>query len=153
MSTVPAVRSALVALWSLALGPDVTPGYGSRVTVSPGERLVVGDARGSSEPITLGTTRQMEENYEVTCTISVTRNGAVDIQQAVTERAYAIFDLAEVALRSVAGENAGVSAVIWAYVGGDWELTEAPASDTGGPINASIEFRVRVRARYRLTLP
>ncbi len=150
MSTIPAVKAALIALWAPVLG--ITPGYGARVTVSAGERLVVGDARGSSEPITLGPNRQMEENYEVACTLSVTRNGTVDIQQQVTERVFALYDLAEVALRSVPGENLGVTGVLLAYVAGDLELTEAAASDTNGPANAALEFTVRVRARYRLTL-
>lgn len=150
MSTVPAVKAALIALWATAL--DITPGYGPRVTVSTGERLVVGDARGTSEPVTLGPNRQMEENYEVSCVLSVTRSGTVDIQQQVTERVFALYDLAEVAVRSVTGENLGVTGVLLAYVAGDFELTEAAASDTNGPVNASLEFAVRVQARYRLTL-
>lgn len=151
MSSVPAVKAALVALGTSTLG--LVAGYGGRVTISPGERLVVGDVAGSSEPITLGPTRQMEENYEVECKLSVTQNGSADIQQQVTERVFVLWDLFEVALRSVAGENAGVSGVVWAYVAGDWKLSEPPASETGGPVNAAIEFRVRVCARYRLTLP
>ena len=151
MSTVPAVRAALVALGTSTLG--LTAGYGGRVTFSPGERLVVGDAKGSSEPTALGPTRTMDEDYEVTCKLSVSQNGTVDIQQQVTERVYALHALYEVAIRTVPGMNLGVSGVIWAYVAGDWELTEPPASVTGGPVNASLEFHVRVKARYRLTLP
>ena len=152
MSTVPAVKAALIALWTTALAP-LKPGYGSRVTVAPGERLVVGTARGSSEPITLGPNRQMEERYDVTCTISVTQNGTTDLQQQVTERVFALYAAAEIAIRSVTGENLAVPGVVLAYVAGDFELTEAAASDTRGPVNAAIEFRVRVQARYRLTLP
>jgi hypothetical protein len=151
MSTVPAVRAALVALGTSTLG--FTAGYGSRVTISPGERLVVGDAKGTSEPTGLAPTRPMEENYEVTCRLSVTQNGTVDIQQQVTERAWALHALYEVAIRTVPGMNLGVAGVSWAYVAGEWEETQAPASDTGGPVNTSIEFHVRVRASYRLTLP
>ncbi len=151
MSTVPAVRAALVALGTSTLG--FTAGYGGRVTFSGDERFVVGGAKGASEPTALGPTRTMDEDYEVTCRISVTSSGTADIQQQVTERAWALHALFEVALRSVPGMNLGVSGVVWAYAAGDWELTEAPASDTGGKINASIEFHVRVKARYRLTLP
>lgn len=151
MSTVPAVKAALVVLWTPALG--IVPGYGSRVTISRAERLIIGNARGSSEPITLGPNRQMEEQYSITCTISVTQSGTVDIQQQVTERAFALYDLAEVAVRSVPGQNLAVTGVLLAYVAGDFELTEAEASDTKGQINASLEFRVRVQARYRLSLP
>lgn len=153
MSSVPAVKAALVALWTTALAPDVVTGYGNRVTLSPSERLTVGSARGTTEPITLGPTRQMEENYELACLLSVTQDGPVDIQQQVTERAFVLFGLAEVALRSVGSENAGVTGVLLAYVAGDFELTEAPAADTGGKINSTIAFTVRVQARYRLTLP
>jgi hypothetical protein len=149
VSTVPDVKAALVALWTTALAP-VKPRYGSRVTVTPGERLVIGDVRGTTESTSLGPARQMQERYDVTCTISVTQSGTADTQQQVTERAFALYDLAEVAVRSVAGENLGISAVVLAYVAGDFSLTEAPASDTRGPVNASIEFNVRVQARYRL---
>jgi hypothetical protein len=140
-----------VALGTATLG--LTAGYGDRVTISPGERLVIGDAQGTSEPTALGPDRPMDEDYEVTCKLSVTQNGPIDIQQQVTERVYALHALFEVAIRTVPGMNLGVTGVTWAYVAGSWDLTEAPASNTGGPINASLEFHVRVRARYRLTLP
>lgn len=151
MSSFPAVKAALVALGTSTLG--FTAGYGGRVTVSPSERLLVGGAKGTSEPTALAPTRPMDEDYEVVCTLSVTQNGTVDIQQQVTERVWALYSLYEVAIRTVPGMNLGVAGVTWAYVAGDWELTEPPASETGGPVNASLEFHVRVRARYRLTLP
>lgn len=151
MSTAPAVKAALISLWTPALG--ITPGYGGRVTVSRGERLIIGNVRGTSEPITLGPNRQMEEQYTITCTISVTQNGTASIQRQVTERAFELYDLAEVSVRSVPGENLAVTGVLLAYVAGDFELTEAEGSDTRGPVNAALEFTVRVQARYRLTLP
>lgn len=151
MSSFPAVKAALVAMGTSTLG--LTAGYGGRVTLSPGERFVVTGARGVSEPTALGPDRPMDENYEVVCILSVTQNGTVDLQQAVTERVWALHALYEVAIRTVPGMNLGVPGVKWAYVAGDWELTEAPASETRGPINTSLEFHVRVSARYRLTLP
>lgn len=154
MSTAPAVKAALFTLWTTALG--VTGGgvrRGSRVTISPAERLTIGAAKGASEPITLGPTRQMEENYTVECTLSVTQSGTVDDEPVVTDRLWQLFDLAEVALRSLPGENGGVTGVLLAYVAGDWEEVPAAASSTGGKVNMQLRFNVRVQARYRLALP
>jgi hypothetical protein len=151
VSTVQPVRAALVALWTASL-PIAAGGVrlGRRVTLSPGERLSVGNARGASEPITLGPTRQMEERYDVTCTLSVTQQGTVDQQGAVEDRLWTLYNAAELAVRSVSGENLAAAGVLLAYVAGNFEFTEAQASDTNGPLSASIEFNVRVQARFRL---
>jgi len=123
---------------------------GRRVTLSPGERLSVGDVKGASEPITLGPTRQMEERYDVTCVLSVTQQGTVDQQGAVEDRLWTLYNAAELAVRSVSGENLGVTGVVIAYVAGNFAFTEAQASDTNGALSASLEFDVRVQARFRL---
>jgi hypothetical protein len=143
------VKAALLALWSAAL-PTVQVTYGNRVTMSGPKRLTIGNARGASAPQSLGPARQMREDYRITCLISCSVNGTIDDQSAVTEDVLSLFEAAELAVRSSANQTLGVSEVTLAIVEGDWELTEAPASDTGGPINTTYEFEVRVQARYRL---
>lgn len=153
MSSVPAVKAALVALGTSTLALAQPAEYGADFVISGSERLVVAGAKGASEPVALGPDRPMDEDYEVTCVLSVTQNGSPDIEQQVTERVWALHALYEVAIRTVPGMNLGVPGVIWAYVAGDWELTVPPPSETHGPVNVALEFHVRVKARYRLTLP
>lgn len=152
MSTAGPVKAALLALWQATFDPSVVQvTYGGRIAVAGAQRLSIGNAIGRSAPEALGPQRTMQEEYDVVCVVSVTQPGTVDDQQLVTDQALALFTGAEYAVRSVPGQNLGVSGVMYAGVEGDWQMTEAPASETGGPINASYEFRVHVRAIYRLS--
>lgn len=148
-TTLAPVKAALLALWSAAL-PTVQVTYGNRVTLSGPRRLTIGDARGRTAPQSLGPARQMREDYEITCRISCSVKGTIDDQRAITEDVLALFATAERAVRASPSQTLGVSEVTLAVVEGDWELKEAEASETGGPINSSYEFTVRVQARYRL---
>lgn len=151
VTTVGPVKAALLALWtSTVAGTDVQVTYGRRVTLAAGERVTIGGALGNTAPQSLGPKRQMYEIYDVLCTVSVTRNGTVDDQQAVTERCLALYTSLEQAVRILPSQNLGLTDIVLATVEGDWELGESEASDTGGPINSWYEFRVHVKARFRL---
>lgn len=150
------VKAALKTLWAGTSWP-ATPGsepmqvtYGPRVTLVSGRRLTIGKVLGDTSPEALGPQRTMEEEYDIECSISYTINGTIDDQQAVTEQVIADQAVAELAVRSSVGQTLGVPGVLWALVMGSWEIDEATASETGGPINASYQFRVHVRARYQL---
>lgn len=152
MTTVGTVRAALKTLWSATFDPAVLQvTYGNRVTVSSPARLSIGDAEGDTTAESLGPQRTVEENYDVRCVLSVSSSGGVDDQQRVTEQLLTLFDAAEYAIRASPSQTLGVPGVLWVMVLGSWGLTEAPASDTKGAINASFEFRVHVRARYQLS--
>lgn len=146
------VKAALLELWSEALAEtNIQITYGNRVTTAAGERITIGGATGSTAPQSLGPRRQMTETYDVKCKVSVTRPGSVNDQRAVTERVLELFGVIEEALRSLPSRDLGLTPIdVDAAVEGDWELGEAEASDTGGPINSWYEFNVHVRARFRL---
>lgn len=150
-TTVGPVKAALLTIWSAALAADgVQVTYGRRVTVAAGERVTIGGAVGTVAPQSLGPARQMREDYNVTCAVSVTQNGSVDVQQAVTERVLAIYASIEAAIRVLPSQNLGLSDIVLAVVEGEWELGESEASATNGPVNSWYEFRVHVQARFRL---
>lgn len=151
-TTLGPAKAALLALWRAAVvGTDVQVTYGKRVTLAAGERVTIGGATGETQPQSLGPKRQMRENYDIKCMVSVTRNGTVDDQQAVTERCLELVALLEQTLRALPNENLGLPAIdVGAWVEGQWEMGESDATDTAGPINTWYEFNVHVQARFRL---
>jgi hypothetical protein len=153
MSTVGDVKTALRVLWQSTFTADeLRVTFGNRITVGAGHsRLVIGDVSGTTEPESLGPTRTVDEEYDIQCEISRTVQGSSADQEAVTLAVLQLFETAEHAVRASAGQNLGVTDVIWAGCTGGFDLKEASASETNGPINASFAFAVHVRARYRLT--
>jgi hypothetical protein len=152
VTTVGAMKTNLKALWVATFAPsDVTVEFGPRAQLTlTGGRLRIGRVIGESEPEAMGTTRPMSEAYDVECVLSLTRNSDVSDQEAVTLQVLDWFAVAELAVRSSPAQTVGVTGVRWAVVMGRWELTEHPASDTGGPISSSYLFNVHVEANYRL---
>jgi hypothetical protein len=114
-------------------------------------RLIVGDIEGDTQPEAAGPTRPVIEIYDVRCLISATSNGAVDDQQRITEQVISMYQAYDLAIRGSTQQNLGVAGVRWAGIVGSWSMKEAEASETGGKINTSMEFRVHVEANYRLT--
>lgn len=149
-TTVGSVKAALLTLFRTTAGTGVQVTYGNRVTIAAGERVTIGGVLGNTVPQSLGPARQMYEIYDVLCAISVTQNGSVDVQQQVTERVLALYSSLEQAVRILPSQNLGLTDIVLATVEGDWELGESEASETGGPINSWYEFRVHVKARFRL---
>lgn len=152
MTTVLDVKQALYDLGQATFDDTVRTMYSARVVVDAAlDRLLIGNAAGTVEPESLGPQRTVQEEYDVTCIISVTQNGDVDQQPQVTARAVELFEGFEHAVRNYTGQNLGVADVLWAGVTGNWSLTEHVASDTKGKISTSIEFLVHVKAMFRLT--
>ena len=150
-TSVGTAKAALLALWTTALaGQDVQVTYGRRVTLAGAERVTIGGALGETMPQSLGPARQMRENYDIKCAVSVTRNGTVDDQQAVTERCLAIYAVLEQTIRALPSQDLGLAGVVLAVIEGQFELGESEASDTNGPINTWYEFNVHIQARFRL---
>lgn len=151
-TTVGLAKRALLDLWVAALvGSGVQVTYGNRVTVAKGERVTIGGALGETAPQSLGPGRQMRENYDIRCKVSVSQVGSIDLQQPVTDRVLEIFGVLEAAVRGLPSQNLNLGVIdVLAVVEGPWELGEAEASDTGGTINSWYEFNVRVQARFRL---
>jgi hypothetical protein len=153
MSTVPLVRAALKELRQATFDPaDVVVEFGPRERgYTAGARLRIGRVTGRSDPEALGPRRSMAEEYDVECVLSYTRNTTVDQQEAVATQVMDWFNVAEYAIRASPSQTLDVPGVLWVVVMGDFELTDTPASETGGPINASYLFNVHVRAMYALT--
>lgn len=152
VTTVGPAKAALLTLWKAAVaGTDVQVTYGNRVTLAAAERVTIGNVPGETMPQSLGPKHQMRENYDIECKVSVTRNGTIEDQQAVTERCLELFALIEQTIRALPNENLNLGTIdVGAWVQGPWKLTEAEATDTGGPINTTYEFTVHVKARFRL---
>ena len=125
---------------------------GNRGQLNAGQNLLmIGDATGTTTPESLGPQRTVEEEYDIACEISVTVQGSVQDQEAVTLRAIDLYQMAEHAVRAVPGQDLGIPEIMWAGVTGGWGFKEAKASETGGPISTAFSFNVHVRAMYRLT--
>jgi len=153
-TTLALAKAALKDLWVAALAASgdtaVQVTYGRRVTVSGAERVTIGGAGGETVPQSLGPARQMRENYDIRCGVSVSSNGAAADQQVVSERCIYLYGVLEHALRMLPSEDLGLTgATVLAVVQGSWEFGESDASETGGPLNAYYEFPVRISARFR----
>jgi hypothetical protein len=146
MSTVGPVKTALRALFEATFDDAVQVTFGNRVNMSGSTRLVIGRVIGKTTPESLGTNRTVEEVYDVECEISLSSQGSVGDQEAVTLACLVLYEGAELAVQSFPGQNLGVPEVLYAGVEGNFELKEPPASETKGPINASYVFNVHVRA-------
>lgn len=150
-STLRPFRAALRTLWVATFDPAVVQvTYGPRVTASLGQRIMIGDAEGTCEPEALGPRRNMAEEYDVRCIASVSMPATPEDQQTVTDTCLALFDAAELAVRSAPTMTLAVPGVLRANIEGAWSLVERTASETSGSIGASFEFRVHVEARYSL---
>jgi hypothetical protein len=151
VTTLLPVKQALFDLAGATFDDTVRAMYSARIVVdSDADRLMIGNASGTVEPESLGPQRTMQEEYDVACIVSVTRNGDTDQQPIVTARAIEIYEGFEYAVRAAPGQNLGVAGVQWAGVTGNWTMTEHPASETKGKISTSFAFNVHVRAMFRL---
>ena len=153
MSTRLAVKSALKTLGRATFDPAVVNvEFGPRAQLSiPGGRLRIGNVTGDSQPEALGPSRPMLEVYDVECVLSYTVNADADQQETVTAQVEAWFTTFEFAVRASPDQALGVPGVRWAVVMGRFDQTDHPASETSGPISASLLFNVHVEAMYRLT--
>jgi hypothetical protein len=144
---------ALKALWLDTFDDTVWVKIGKRVTIDSGDRdrVWITDATGTTQPEALGPQRPVEEEYDIACEISVTRQGSVDDAELVLLRAIELWEGAEHAVRAVPGQNLGIPDIQWSGAVGGWSIKEAPASETKGPISTAISFNVHVRAMFRLT--
>lgn len=148
--TFAAAKAALKSLWVPALAP-VHVIYGPRTKPGGPEWLRILGITGNHNPISEGPFRDVEEQYTIACTLTVTRvgDGDEDLQQDVTERAAAIYTAAELAVRSTPAEALAVPGVLLAMVTGRFTSTEAaPAADV--PCTTTMTFGVDVRADYSL---
>jgi hypothetical protein len=96
-STIPAVKAALVSVISAAL-PTVTVTWGIPRGDKGREWVMVGDVPGIQRAAALGRQRRAE-TYTVEIEVSVVRAG-IEKPQNVTERAFAILEEIEDALRA-----------------------------------------------------
>jgi transcriptional regulator GlxA family with amidase domain len=136
MSTVPAVKAALVALFAGNL-PGAQVLYGPRGPLVGPSIVEVGDVSGTVEQASLNAAR-VTERYVVEVIVSCTIDGP-DVQQDATEAALALYGSAEVLVRST---DLGVPGVV-AHSTGEFELAET-AMAAGR--NAAIRWGVAVHA-------
>jgi hypothetical protein len=147
MSSVPAVKAALVTLLTAALpNTQVIYGPGTAVTTTTGRILTVGKVTNGLrdlDSMAIGTT---EERYTVALAFSVDLPGAGTLATAVTQ-VFADYTAAELAIREYAGgPDLGLAAqgVLQALMFGGWNLDEQ--ADSNGS-HAAIDSSVAVIAQ------
>lgn len=143
MSTVPAVKAALVSLFKSALSFDAQVIYGSRdqATQVKSNVVAVGNVSGTVGSAALNLRKS--EDYVVQVAVSSTL-AAPNTQQDTTEAATALWAAAETALRNPPGGSLGVNGVQSMQSTGDFELIE---SLDGDGFDTTIRFGVRVQAQ------
>lgn len=145
-STVGPVKAAVKTLLASTL-TSAQVIYGRRGPFVKNDLVIVGNARGTVTPATLGPTRKRDEVYLLEVTVLCSRPNTTD-QQSVTEAALALYTAAENAIRAHAGENLGVTNVMWARPTGDFELVEADDPEVlAKATEAAVTFTVEVKAR------
>lgn len=90
MSAAPTVKAALLAMIATAVGDQVLTTYGHPGFSIPDDVVAVGNVRTNSEPGPISPARRREESLELDFTISCYRGGGPEVQQTVTERAFAL---------------------------------------------------------------
>ena len=113
-SAAPAVKAALVTALTSAFGTTVQVNYGPPGSAQSDDIIAVLDVRVTEVVATMGN-RSREETLEIDVVVSSYRGGGTEIQQTVTERAYAVLAALETYLKttdpSIGGtvrSNAGV---------------------------------------------
>lgn len=126
-SAAPAIKAALVAVLAGVVDADTLVSYGQPGTYQPDDIVAVLDVSSASErdPQTLD--RSRTETVNVTVTVSCYRGGGTEVQQTVTERAYALLALVESYVKTT---NPTLGGIVW----GDavviaHDLAEAAAPD------------------------
>ena len=127
MSTVPAVKAALVTLLTATL-PSTQVIYGpvSAVTTTTGRIATVGKVTNANRDLNTMTIDTTEERYTIDLAFSVDLPGAGNLATAVTQ-VFADYTAAEVAIREfTGGPDLGLAAqgVLRALMTGDWESDE-----------------------------
>lgn len=101
-SSVPAVKAALMTkIATQVADSSVLISYDVPGTFQPDDIIVVGDVERTASPVAMigsGQAGFMHEDYTVQITVSVFRGG--DIAQTAFERAYALNDAVETAVRN-----------------------------------------------------
>jgi hypothetical protein len=142
VSTVPAVKAALVSLLSSVL-PEAQVIYGSRdeVTETKSKVVAVGNAVGTVGVASLNLRRN--EDYVVQVAVSATL-ATPNTQRDATEAADALWVAVESVIRNPPGGSLSVPGVQSVQSTGDFELVESLDGDGHA---ATIRFGVRVQAQ------
>jgi hypothetical protein len=142
VSTVPAVKAALVSLFTSAMS-DVQVIYGSRedVTETKSKVIAVGPATGATGTAALN--MRKSEDYVIQVAVSATL-ATPNTQQQATEAADALWVAAEAVIRNPPGGSLSVPGVQSVQSTGDFELVEGLDGD--GHVS-TIRFGVRVQAQ------
>jgi hypothetical protein len=127
MSSVPAVRAALVTLLTATL-PDTQVIYGplSAVTTTKARVATVGKVTNANRDLNTMGIDTTEEQYTIELAFSVDLPGAGTLATAVSQ-VFADYTVAEVAIREFAGGpqlGLAASGVLRVLMTGDWESDE-----------------------------
>lgn len=141
MSTVPAVKAALVSLFTAAL-PTAQVIYGPRgnVTITEDSVVEVGGVVGEVDAASMNL--REHEDYVIEVTVSASISSGT--QQAATEAADALWVAVKATIRNPPGGSLSVSGVSSVQPIGEFEFTETPSSNDR---NTAIRFGVRVQAQ------
>lgn len=138
-SAAPAVKAALVTQLTTALGSSVLVCYGPPGTNQPDDIVAVLDMRADLAFLAMG--GQREEDLSIDFKASVYRGGGAEVQQTVTERAYALMAAVETYLKTTDPTIGGT--VLTNSLVARYELTET--ASTEGRL-ADLDFTVTATA-------
>lgn len=109
-SAAPAVKAALVTALAAIVDADTLVSYGNPGPEYPEDVIAVMDVESASnrDPQTLDRTRT--ETLNLSLSISCARGGGAEVQQTVTERAYALLALVETYVKTT---NPTLGGLVW----------------------------------------
>lgn len=102
-SAVPTASAALVAMVgdALATQPEVLVCYGHPGPVDSHDIVALMAAESATEPTVMQVgPRPLDETLDLTVVVSCWRGGGLEVQPAVTDRAYALADVIDTAVRA-----------------------------------------------------
>jgi len=142
VSTVPAVKAALVTLFTPALS-DAQVVYGPRgtATETKSKVIAVGNVTGLFGVAALNLRRSEDYVIQVTASATLASPGT---QRDATEAATALWVAAEAVVRNPPGGSLGVAGVQSVQLTGEFDLVEGLDGDGH---DTTIRFGIRVRAQ------
>lgn len=151
-SAAPLVKAGLFAGLTTLFAADNLVGviYGPKGGFSKPDIVSVQDVRTDVTPETMGPNRIRDEEHRITIVFAVSRAGPGDIQQTVTERAYALVATMDAWLQAPLGATLAIAGpqLLWAMVQtldlNEPDTPEAIAKGRQATVTATITARTRI---------
>lgn len=124
-SAAPAMKVALVSALQSAMPTGVQVSYGHPGSTMVEDLVAVMGVIAEQEVTTLATTRPRAETLRITVVVSCYRGGGPEVQQIVTERAYALLAYVESSIRT----DPTIGGTVWRSLLESADMVEADDPD------------------------